>query len=120
MTAAWSAGFRSDLLITPIRSTATAPRGPASRIPSHSSTNSRRVALAPHLKLRRPLFRKRLDAFLDFGAAHAVAMAAVGSLFIQSAAGEFVDRALHAAHRDRRIAGEFGRQPVDLFVERFS
>ncbi len=47
-------------------------------------------------------------------------MAAVGGLFVQPAAGEFIDRALHAAHRDRRIAGENGRQPVDLFVERFS
>src|SRR6202171_4864693 len=61
-------------------------------------------------KLRRTLFRERLDAFLDLGTAHAVAMAAVGGLFIQPAAGEFVDRALHAAHRDRRIAAENARE----------
>src|SRR5216684_7597690 len=57
-------------------------------------------------KLRRAFFREGLDAFLDLGAPHAVAMAAVGGFFIQPSAGELVDRALHAAHRERRVGGE--------------
>src|SRR6266480_2779742 len=70
-------------------------------------------------EFRRSLFRKRPDTFLDLGAAHAVAMAAVGGLLVQFAAGEFVDRALHAAHRNRRIAGEYRSKLVDFLIERF-
>src|SRR6266446_1973362 len=69
-------------------------------------------------KLRRAFFREGLDAFLDLGAPHAVAMAAVGGLLIQPVAGEFVDRALHAAHRGRRVAGENAGELIDLLVER--
>src|SRR5258708_10026334 len=61
-------------------------------------------------KLRRTFFRKRLDAFLDLGAAHAVAVAAVGGPFIQGAPRAFVDRALHSGHRDRRVARQRCRQ----------
>jgi hypothetical protein len=60
-------------------------------------------------KLWWTLLREGLDAFLDLGAAHAVAGALVGGFLIQLAAGKFVDRALHAAHRDRRIAGQNAR-----------
>src|SRR5260370_22994542 len=70
-----------------------------------------------NLKFRRTLFRKGLDAFLDLGAVHAVAMAAVGGFFIQPVAGEFVDRALHAAHRGRGVGGEHAGELVDLPVE---
>jgi len=70
-------------------------------------------------KSGRPFFRERLDAFLDLFAAHAVAVARVRGLFIQPAAGELVDGAFHAGHRLRRVAGQNGREPVDLFVQRF-
>jgi len=49
-------------------------------------------------------FRERFDAFLDLGAAHAFAMTVVGGGFIELAAGELVDDALHAAHRHRSVA----------------
>ncbi len=68
---------------------------------------------------RRSLLSERLDAFLDLGAAHALAMAEVGGFFIEFAAGEFVDGALHAAHRQRRVAGQDGGEPVDFLIERF-
>src|SRR4051794_31874261 len=55
-------------------------------------------------EFRRALFRERLDAFLDLVAAHALAVAAVGSFLVELAAGEFVDGALHAAHCQRRVA----------------
>ena len=42
----------------------------------------------PNSKPRRPLFRKRLDAFLDLGAAHAFAMALVGRFLVELAAGK--------------------------------
>jgi transposase, IS30 family len=71
------------------------------------------------LKPRRPLLRERLDPFLDLGAAHAVAGTAVGGLLVELAAGEFVDGALHAAHRDRGVAGESSRELVDRLIERF-
>src|SRR5258708_33644463 len=43
-----------------------------------------------NLEFRRTFFRKGLDAFLDLGAVHAVAMAAVGGFLFQPVAGEFV------------------------------
>src|SRR5260370_34649939 len=111
--------YRSPVNCRDLRSGADAPsrndgvsgllRGFAPR----NDEESRACALS---KLRRTLFRERLDAFLDLGAAHAVAMSAVGSLFIQNAAGEFVDRALHAAHRDRRVAGDNACGPIHLLV----
>src|ERR1700759_3852327 len=70
-------------------------------------------------KSRRPLFRKRLDAFLDLGAAHAVAGASIARSFVKLAAGKFVDGGLHAAHRPRRVAGEKAREPVAFFIEGF-
>ena len=70
------------------------------------------------LKFRRTLFRKSLDAFLDLGAAHALAMAEVGGFLVELATGEFVDGALHAAHRNRRVAGQDVGEPVDFLVER--
>src|SRR5229473_800827 len=69
-------------------------------------------------KPRRTLFRERLDAFLDLGAAHAVAMPLVGGVFVELAAGDFVDGALHAAHRDRRIAGKNRGKVCDFLIQR--
>src|SRR5712672_2379544 len=45
-------------------------------------------------------------------------MAAVGGFLFQPVAGEFVDRALHAAHRGRGVGGEHAGELVDLPVER--
>src|SRR5882672_12119821 len=67
-----------------------------------------------HSELWRPLFRKRLDALLDLVAAHALAVAKIGSFLIELAAGEFVDGALHAAHRKRRVAGQDIGEAVDF------
>src|SRR5882757_6729435 len=75
-------------------------------------------AMTASSKPRRALFCKRLDAFPDLGAAHAVAMAPVGGGFIELAAGEFIDGALHAGHRDRRIAGEDRGELVDFLIQR--
>src|ERR1700722_12576393 len=72
----------------------------------------------PPSKLRRAFFRERLDAFLDLGAAHAVAGTLIGGFLVEVAAREFVDGAFHAAHRDRRIAGKNIGQFVDFLVQR--
>jgi hypothetical protein len=61
-------------------------------------------------------FPQSLDAFLDLGAAHALAVAEVGGFLVELAAGEFVDGALHAAHRQRRVAGQECGEPVDFLV----
>jgi hypothetical protein len=49
------------------------------------------------LEFGRSLFRKRLDAFLDLGAPHAVAVAAVGTFFVWPAAQIFEGRGLGKA-----------------------
>src|SRR5260370_35055898 len=59
-------------------------------------------------KPRRALFRKRLDAFLDLGAAHALPMAAVVRRFIQTAMGTLGHGALHRAPPDRPVARHCG------------
>src|ERR1700733_13649715 len=70
-------------------------------------------------KFRRALLGEGLDAFLDLLAAHAVPGPAGGRPLIKLAARDFVDGALHAAHRDRRVTGQDGDEPVDLLVQRF-
>ena len=70
-------------------------------------------------KFRRPFLRESPDTFLDLGRAHALDRAPVRSRLVQPSAGELVDRALHAAHRDRRVAGQDRRKAVDLLIERF-
>src|SRR6185295_469352 len=71
------------------------------------------------LEFRRALFRKRLDALLDLLTAHALAVTEVGGFLVEFAAGEFVDGALHAAHRYRRVAGQNGSEAVDFLVQCF-
>ena len=71
-------------------------------------------------KLRRAFLGEGLDAFLDLVAPHAVAMPAVGGLFVELASSNLMDGALHAAHGDRCVAGQNVRQPVDFLVQRLS
>src|SRR5450631_941186 len=112
MTGEWFAGFRLASRIGITRSTATGRRARAFPTPRLLSTGSYKEnpdrqsifrqsgirfvagnvsADRSQSKFRRTLLRKCADAFLDLGAAHAVAGAAVGGRFIQPAAGEFVD-----------------------------
>src|SRR5260370_941729 len=64
-------------------------------------------------KPRRTLFRERLDAFLDLGAAHAVAMPLVGGVFVARAA---IEAAVDPADRGNAEILE----PVDHDLERRS
>jgi hypothetical protein len=66
---------------------------------------------------RGSLLDKRRHALLDLFAVHAVLMPSVRGRGIERTPGDFVDGALHAAHCDRRIAGEQGCEPIDLGVE---
>src|SRR5437868_2639761 len=69
---------------------------------------------------RRTFLGERAYAFLDLGAAHAVAGALIGGRLVELAAGDFVDGALHAGDRHRRVAGKQNRQAVNLLVERLA
>src|SRR5439155_16859466 len=58
------------------------------------------------------------DAFLDLGTPHAVASPLVRRGLVELAAGDLVDRALHAPHGERGVAGEDRCQAVDFLVQR--
>src|SRR3569623_1907738 len=102
------------------RSTASAiRRWRGIKVSSRFARCGRRAPAPPRSEFWRTLFRERLDAFLDLVATHALAVAAVGGFLVELAAGEFVDGALHAAHRLRCVSGQYVGEPVDFLIERF-